>query len=1066
MTKVSRTSLSDTLWSTAVAEDEDDIEAVGEMVVYGREKEKRVLLKAFSEVLEKQSSETVVIHGALGTGKTSLAESLRKEVCNNEGYFCSGKYSQNSELQEPHSAIMAAFSDVCDLVMQSNDYDEKRRSEIQQALGSDGRLLAKAITSLSPILPNTNWGVAISSRNEAACAKFKAACKTFLRTMSSIQHPIVLFLDDVQWMDEGSKELLDSFHTDKELSNVLLILSYRDGDASSLEGMSLMDKRTGSVHIKLSNLNAKAVNEMISVGLGCKSECVSKLSDVIFRRTLGNPFHLTQLIDLLGRDELLRYDSVSSAWIFDVDEIDEAMITDVTVADILSRKVRYLDTAAIETLKIAAFLGFGFDETILAEVSCTLAEELKNRSQSPSGERRIQDFSMQVAQSLVDAVGEGFIENTNIGFQFRHDVLQSHFSSMLEERDKEGLRKVVGLTYLTIGGVASMYHAATHLNRSSGYVIDQQQCHKLAFINFAASKYCEEKCAFKEAARLLRQGLSLINSRTKWTEQFELAFEMTEALARLELILGNIELCQQLTREALLRGKSTEMKTDCLMIDVEVAFVQKQRMSLNEDDNSFETADRALKILGISIPRKVGSRHVMVKLLTLRRLLALKKDKDILSLPAMTDRLKATAVQVLFHVYSYSVLRDHDVRSIYAALVAAELTLRWGTSPFCACAFALYGIAELSVGRHKRAFRFGKLALKMQEQLRCRDAECAAVTLSHSMLMHWERPIRDMRGPITDAFRCGYQTGDKLYCFYAATLCFGFGFFLGDNLPKLEDYMHLTYQQISGLGQADFFLLWLKPAYQFVLNMQNQEVSCWRDLTMLTGDIMNEQEYMYVVVGARNTLMMMIAWVYKSMLAYYFGFYSMAESIYNDMDSISQVYRYNYSVVPYYQFGALIFYERFRETRQRKHMRQARKYKKLLLQIKRMGSPNVSAYLTLLDAVEASLQNPTIAILFSTFNRAIDAMAAEEWPHMEALANELAGFAFVEKNALFEAEGYFERSLELYQTNWGAHAKYQCLREKSKQALAGWRTQSSSQKSRKLLSDIIEVSCEDASHEI
>jgi hypothetical protein len=148
-------------------------------------------------------------------------------------------------------------------------------------------------------------------------------------------------------------------------------------------------------------------------------------------------------------------------------------------------------------------------------------------------------------------------------------------------------------------------------------------------------------------------------------------------------------------------------------------------------------------------------------------------------------------------------------------------------------------------------------------------------------------------------------------------------------------------------------------------------------------------------------------------------------------------------------------------------MKQARKFKKLLEQIKRLGSPNVSAYLLLLDAVEASVQSgANTSTIYPKFSAAIEAMAAENWPHMEALTNELAGFAFVENNAFFEAEGFFERALELYANDWGAHAKFRWLREKSRQAMVGWHTQGNAKSYNKLLSDIIEVSCEDASNDV
>jgi predicted ATPase len=187
----------------------------------GRTKETLTLLKAYQTVLQNRnealSKAVLVIHGESGTGKTSLVESaLRNPVSESNGYFCAGKFAQQCKWdgrllvsQEPYSAIMAAFSDLCDLVLQSSDFDSRRRMEIQQALGTDASLLVGAISNLSPFLDanfDNQFGL-LDTTNKTILARFKIACKRFLRAMSSDQHPIVLFLDDIQWMDEGSRQL-------------------------------------------------------------------------------------------------------------------------------------------------------------------------------------------------------------------------------------------------------------------------------------------------------------------------------------------------------------------------------------------------------------------------------------------------------------------------------------------------------------------------------------------------------------------------------------------------------------------------------------------------------------------------------------------------------------------------------------------------------------------------------------------------------------------------------------------------------------------------------------------
>ena len=196
---------------------------INQVSLCGRGKERLSLLKAYLAMLECRHDAlcktVVVVHGTSGIGKTSLVEILRDPVTSSHGYFVAGKFCKPVEgvMQEPHSAVMAAFSDLCDLVLQSVDFDECRRMEIQEALGTDAELLVRAFSGLSPFLDVKAQLERVDPRSDSALAKFNAACRKFLNAMSSARHPIVLFIDDVQWMDEGSRQLLETLLKDDEI---------------------------------------------------------------------------------------------------------------------------------------------------------------------------------------------------------------------------------------------------------------------------------------------------------------------------------------------------------------------------------------------------------------------------------------------------------------------------------------------------------------------------------------------------------------------------------------------------------------------------------------------------------------------------------------------------------------------------------------------------------------------------------------------------------------------------------------------------------------------------------
>ena len=292
-------SLSNTYCSDVGCDDED---TTAHRLLFGRTKETLLLHKTLESVLEQQhgTGRVVIVHGESGVGKTSLVDTLRVPVLESGGCFCGGKFFQNSSLQEPYSAILAAFSDVCDVVAQ--DMTEERRREIQHKLGEDGFLLTKAVSNITTFLETATPGadndtaslmsedtaaIDLVVVNERSLSKFNVACKTFMQAMSSDSHPLVIFFDDIQWMDIGSKQLIELFIHDKhELRNVLMVLAYRDEEAHKVASIA----QHGLVDIHLKNLDSGAIYDMVCATTGetNKPERIQELSELVLKRSEGN----------------------------------------------------------------------------------------------------------------------------------------------------------------------------------------------------------------------------------------------------------------------------------------------------------------------------------------------------------------------------------------------------------------------------------------------------------------------------------------------------------------------------------------------------------------------------------------------------------------------------------------------------------------------------------------------------------------------------------------------------------------------------------------------------------
>ena len=999
----------------------------------GRSKETLILLKAYQNALQNRggalSKAVIVVHGESGTGKTSLVDMLRVPVSASQGYFCAGKFFQPSggvSSQEPHSAIMAAFSDLCDLVLQSSDFDNGRRIEIQQALGADAYLLVKAVSNLSPFLDGDSQLGRIDTKNESALAKFMVACKTFLRAMSSARHPIVLFIDDIQWMDEGSRQLIEMILHDDEMKNVVLILAYRDEEADSV--VDIFRETNNVVEIALTNLDARTVHQMVSGLLGSNRDEIGALSDLTVSRTFGNPFHVIHFIESIQKEGLLLFDACKSAWIFDVDEIKRERMVPLTLLELLTRRIRHLNGAMQEVLKIASLVGYYFAEGILVHVASAELEEkqLVGECLEQCPEHSLKVTSTEFVQSLLaQAITEGFIERTKAGYQFTHDKLQAAFHSMIEPTETRRLHFHIGDQFVFhCQDEDHLYHAAIHLNSAGEYIQGKERQHKLTRINLAAAKHCRKKSAFANAATLLRHGLKLLNEdeQTKWSRQFDLAFEMTEMLAKMELATGNLDACKEVNSVALFRSKSTEMKINSLVIEVEV------RMAGNEMEETITVAKRALKELGIKMPRRITVVAFLLKLRKVRRLVGRKQDEDILGLPIMLDRTISTAVKLLVHLCMYCLLQDADMLAVYSALVATELTMKGGgfLSPYSANCFTIYGIAEVGLGNIHRGVRFGELAMKLIDQIPCKEAECPTICMGLTMLLHWKTPLREIYPILEHALDIGFEIGDVVYGSVCIANCFAVRCLLGEHLESLEEFMRSTYSRRCDLKQ-DAMIRWAQPCMQFVLNMRSTAID-WKDLTILSGEIMNEAEYMKEAIKTNHKILLMMAWTYKSLLAYHFGYFEMAATMYENMATSGKIYDDSYGAIPHYFYGAMIFYERYRMTGQDKNLRTAREHMKGLTRFEAVGSPNVSAFLVFLEAESQSLKSRDPASLVAAYNKAIGAMKAERFVHLEALANERLSIVLAPLGCHELVETYLDRAIYLYKYQWGATAKCEWLR--------------------------------------
>jgi len=421
------------------------------------------------------------------------------------------------------------------------------------------------------------------------------------------------------------------------------------------------------------------------------------------------------------------------------------------------------------------------------------------------------------------------------------------------------LHVVIGQTINNYSNANAKYQAAVHLNRafdmhkeSRGYfpIYTPTYYIQLAKINLEAAKYCQQISAFRSSILLLRKGLSFLPQDEKWSTHFALTFQMTKLLARMEFIVGNLKECEAVNREVLCRSNSIE-KIPFLMLDVEA----------NLSSHTFDTATarKILKELGIEIPRNSSLLwQTCRKLRKIRRLLGKKSDRDILNVPCTSDPRIITGTKMRVHIGGYWLLEKYFLLALFTTLAGVELSLEIGLSTTLAgvelsleiglstCSptvINLLGVIEIILGNAVHGSRLLELSLKLLKKVKAKGEEFAVTTNTVMYLLYRKLTLRECMCFFENVISHSFEMGEVIHICYSMPLYFYLRWKTGENLQTLmATTMRKMYHQLKDFG-GELSLACIEPMMQFVLNLQSDSHE-WSDLTIMTGEIMNEENFM------------------------------------------------------------------------------------------------------------------------------------------------------------------------------------------------------------------------------
>ena len=493
--------------------------------LYGRAREIDTLLSAFDRVVAGRKPELVLVSGYSGIGKSALVNELHKPLVPPRGLFASGKFDQYKR-DIPYATLAQAFQSLIRPLLSKSEQElSKWRDALRDALDPNGLLIVDLVPELKLIIGEQPPVPELPLQE--AQSRFQLVFRRFIRVFARPEHPLALFLDDLQWLDAATLDLLEDLLTRPDVQHLLLIGAYRDNEVDpthplmrKLEAMG----QAGAVlqNIVLAPLTLEDLGQLIADSLHCERERVMPLAQLVHEKTTGNPFFAIQFITALAEEALLTFDYGAARWSWDLNRIHAKGYTD-NVVDLMVGKLNRLPVETQKALQQLACMGNSAEFAMLGML--------------------YQDSREEMHAQLWEAVRTGLVFRAEASYRFLHDRVQEAAYSLIPEELRAGAHLRTGRLLAAHTPPERLeegiFEIVNQLNRGSHLVTSTEERERVAELNFNAGRHAKTSAAYASALKYLATGRVLLTEET-WDHNYELIFDIEFYMAECELLTADM----------------------------------------------------------------------------------------------------------------------------------------------------------------------------------------------------------------------------------------------------------------------------------------------------------------------------------------------------------------------------------------------------------------------------------------------------------------------------------------------------------------------------------------------
>ncbi|MEQ9666899.1 AAA family ATPase [Coleofasciculus sp. G2-EDA-02] len=974
--------------------------------------------------------EMMVVSGYSGIGKSALVQELYKPITQRRGYFIRGKFDQYQR-DIPYSAVIQAFRELIkQLLTETTLQLTQWRNHLLAALGGNAQIIIDVIPEVKlivgkpvpvPKLPPTE------SQN-----RFKFVLHKFIQVFTKPEHPLVIFLDDLQWADSASLKLIESLMNSSDqgeaefhIGGMFLIGAYRDNEVTVSHPLRFTFetiRASGTIihEMVLAPLELISIIQLVAETLKCSPEHAYPLAELIQIKTGGNPFFINEFIKYLYQEKLLTFNSEQGVWYWDLAQIQAQKFTD-NVVSILADKIKTLPPQVQQVLRFAACLGNSFElkplalvlgesmsetavqlwHAIVAGLIVPLGEDYKLISQADTTQTLLGQHQRSALNSLFSKTHRD-IQTLTIQYQFVHDRIQQAAYSLIPEEECQAVHRTVGQLLLKNTPADqisdSLFDIVNHLNISIDLIESPEERHELAQLNLWAGQKAKAATAYEPARKYLTIGRELLPSES-WQVQYDLTLNLFLEAIEVAYLLTDFEAAQILTDDVLNRAQTLMDKVK--VYELQILFDSSQNKMLS----AIQTAQQVLNLLDIPLTETPP---------------VYQRVEALVDLPEMTEPNQLAALRILMSVMAPAyIAKPSLLPSLILTMV--NLCIRHGNSSLAAYAYSVYSL--LLCGQQEtidQGYRFGQLALKLLDRFPAKDVQAKVYQQFNAFVRPWKEPAINTLNPLLDTIQTAIENGDIEYACHCTVNYCTYSFFVGLPLTEVESKQaqHLELnRQFKQDYQIGYITIWHNLSL-CLIKADHYPTLDWTVFDRLLPDLL----------AAKNQISILSVYWAKLFLAYLFGDEQEAERLVWLADEYKGSVNGLLNSVLTNFYSSLVLLSLCHSaspSKRKRYLNKIARQQKIMQTWADYAPCNFQHKYDLVEAERAGLRGK-IRQAMEYYDRAIQGAKKQGYLQDEALAYERASNFYQRLGREEIAQTYLQKAHYVY-TRWGAMAKVKQL---------------------------------------